>query len=756
MLNFFRSIAIYIDVGVFWVVEKLLQLIFDLSNVEVFSNSVIEEFSNRIYIILGLLMVFKLTISFIQMLVNPDKMNEKEQGVGGLLKRVIISLALIFLVPSIFDLARVVQKEVIPVIPKVILGVSFDVTGDNAAEEISDLSRIMAFYSFVPFFNYQNETCNDGTILGTGNDDNAEIFSVSTAASKVNEENVCSTDENGYKYLYLWPFSLLVGAYLVYVLVSVAVAIAIRAIKFSVCEILAPIPIASYIDPKTSQQSFEKWVNITFKTYTDLFIRLIIVYFFIFLFQSLFGSDTSIMDQLLKNVNGSIFRRSLIILFLIVGLLQFVKQAPKFLSDLLGLQGTGDFMGMFKGEGWKAIGNTAGGLAGTAYNTASAGLSSYNYSKLKGEKGLRRVGRGLRGAASTFGRSTISTINGNGWRGTSEAKGKVMSGTIRRTNTSYNKRVAKDNYRRNVADYETNKSTYSSDMESYNTQLSDLRDERNTLNEYLNSNKDNYGTWNESLSNLTDTPHDNVLRRDLEDKIANYENYNNRLSMVNENIESITKEKNARQKRYEEARKPSRPASYGIGSIGAAVKNFAGTPIPTSSTYQKAAALMNDGKNKIFASAKSKVMEKPAIVNSIGGINFKDDSGNTYGSGSFETIFNAYKDLTEGRKSEIKIGGKTVDRSQIESIFGNALKDAAAYYIDGVENGTISNVNMKNSIDRWQKEYENDTVIDSGDRQMIDSKLKNGHGNFFKSSDDIGAIFENVAYDMKQGERSDN
>lgn len=64
-------------------------------------------------------MLFKIIISFIQILINPDKMDDKEQGVGNILMRVVISLLLIVLVPSIFSLARQLQSYIIPIIPKV-------------------------------------------------------------------------------------------------------------------------------------------------------------------------------------------------------------------------------------------------------------------------------------------------------------------------------------------------------------------------------------------------------------------------------------------------------------------------------------------------------------------------------------------------------------------------------------------------------------------------------------------------------------
>lgn len=458
MIGVLRTIFMAIDVAVYWCVEVLLQLVMDLSSVEIFSNSVIDEFSSRIYLILGLVMLFKLMISFIQLLINPD--NTKENGVGNLLKRVVISLALIFLVPSIFDLARVVQVEVIPVIPKVILGVGTSEEEDEQVENLmSSASRLMAFYAYKPFFTYQNEDCNDGSILGTSNDDGSvTIWSVVTAFQNRNVENVCSTDENGYMYSYTFLIPTVVGAYLVFVLVTIAVEVAIRAIKLGVCELLAPIPIASYIDPKSSKQTFDKWVNISIKTYLDLFIRLILIYFVIFIFMTVFEEEN--LSIILENVGGDFGRQGLVIVFIIVGLLQFIKQAPKFLTDMLGLSGAGNLMGMFKGDGFRSIGE-ATGIPGTAA-AVGAGIQNakYSWTKSRGnEPGARwwtkaasaanALRRGAGGFIGATGRGLTATYKGQGWQG---AYRKNLNETTARNEQRVNKQYAKRNYNKTLSD----------------------------------------------------------------------------------------------------------------------------------------------------------------------------------------------------------------------------------------------------------------------------------------------------------------
>ena len=386
-----RDIGGFIDKAIYWFVELLLQLILDLSDTQIFSQSVITEFANRIYIILGLVMLFKIIISFIQILINPDKMDDKEQGVGNILMRVVISLLLIVLVPSIFSLARQLQSYIIPIIPKVVLGTE---AGSTDGDMMNTSGRAMAFYSYTAFFTY-NTGCVDGSIYGTGNNDPTvvTVYDVGTAVEHITDK--CAESSDGYRYKYDWPMSMIVGIYLVFMLVQIAIAVAIRAIKLGICEFIAPIPIASYIDPKTSKQAFNNWVSTSIKTYLDLFTRLIVVYFIVFVFMVIVDKDN--LDVILANVGGDPTRQSLVIIAIIIGLLQFAKQAPKFISDMLGVkEGMGDIGGMFRGQGWKDMVSSVGGLAGMVTTPLSAALSARNYSKFKDERGWRQAGRFLR------------------------------------------------------------------------------------------------------------------------------------------------------------------------------------------------------------------------------------------------------------------------------------------------------------------------------------------------------------------------
>ena len=427
-MGFFRSLFIFIDSVVYGILEQIFQLIINLANFDLFSGNVLKEFSTRIYLILGLVMVFKLILSFIQMLIDPNRIDDKENGVFNILKRVVISMILIVLVPSIFTFAKQLQNQVIPIIPKVVLGVPVDVDSSLVASDATttdplarqedengnvmvSTGRLMAYYSFLPFF-YYNDGCEGLKTLNGTTDGTPEISSVAEAFPHVNDKNGCSTTDDGYDYNYRMIVSTLVGAYLVYVLVTVALQIATRTIKFGICQLIAPIPIASYIDPSASKKAFDNWVSTSIKVYLDLFVRLIVVYFVIYIFRLLFDGER--FFEILGKYGA--FQGLLVALFIITGLLNFVKEMPKFVTGMLGLpDGFSDIGDMFRGQGFRAIRDTV--QMGTNPLTVGVGNAINTWRHNENTPLLQRLrrtaGSAVAGGVSASVRSNLAVLGGH-------------------------------------------------------------------------------------------------------------------------------------------------------------------------------------------------------------------------------------------------------------------------------------------------------------------------------------------------------
>ena len=131
---------------------------------------------------------------------------------------------------------------------------------------------------------------------------------------------------------------------------------------------MAPVPIMTYIDPKASKDgSFAAWSKTLISTYIDLFVKLGTVYLVLLLASALFRQK--LFDKAAYN-NFSGLSYLYVQVFLVIGLFQFAKQAPKFIKDALGIKDNGGGSGGFMG---KALAGMAGAAAGFAGGVAGGG-----------------------------------------------------------------------------------------------------------------------------------------------------------------------------------------------------------------------------------------------------------------------------------------------------------------------------------------------------------------------------------------------
>ena len=621
MPGFVRTILIGLDAVIFTILEQIFMLIRNLASFELFSPGVLDEFTKRVYLILGLVMVFKLMLSFIQMLIDPDKMEDKENGVVNILKRVVISMILIVLVPGIFSFAKKLQLELINIIPKVVVGTDINVNNVDTDATTStpftyneneegnvevDTGKLMAYYSFLPFF-YYNEGCEGlGTLNGTTsekNQANVKIYSVVDAVGHVNDKSGCSATDDGYDYNYRYLISTAVGIFLGYVLVTVALKIAIRTIKFGLCELIAPIPIASYIDPKSSKKAFDNWVSTSIKVYLDLFTRLIVVYFIIYIFKVLFDNE-KFLETLGKY---GPFQGLLVGLFIITGLLYFAKEMPKFISNMLGVpDGFSDIGDMFKGQGWKALGTTIGGAAGLAAQPLSSAITNYKTARKMGEGKGTALRRAFNSGVGGVFRSGRAFVNNEGFAGTyTKAHTTSLNNALRRINIANDKRREKSEkkdkkYAENMLEARYSSMygrDFSTDVKQYNANSKEIAKLSTEITHY-----------NEQIEQLREQARLAAAQGDvatvskLRNRVTQLRNQKNaaetrKTTLTTRNDSFMSNAENAGGTQFQQLwDNYTKDIQHAPGTISGTLSNawntFTGTPMASSSSYSKAATLM--------------------------------------------------------------------------------------------------------------------------------------------------------------------
>lgn len=372
-LDYLRDALCDIASGIYLLVEKIFDLFFKITEYTMFDNDMILDLFNRMFMIIGVFMFFKLCVSFISYLITPEAVKDKEKGAGKLFGRLITMLILLYvLMPQqgfnlwgvqeadekyqfnglLFGALYDFQSRVINdgTISKLILGKSVsnsEVEKTNIGEEIA----MMIHASFLNIADTDDE-CKD---LAQKN-----LSSITTISDVVNS----TCQDNGakagyYQYTYNGFMAIIVGIGVCVIVFLFSFDVAVRMIKLGILRLLSPIPAISYIDPKSSKDGmFANYVKTLTSTYLDLFLRLAIIYLVIYLIDNINKNFENLITS-----NNDVGIEAAVIL---ISLLFFAAQAPKFIQQALGIKSKGTGLGF----GASLIG---GALSGMITGAATGG-----------------------------------------------------------------------------------------------------------------------------------------------------------------------------------------------------------------------------------------------------------------------------------------------------------------------------------------------------------------------------------------------
>ena len=376
----------------------IYKVFFLVANATIVNGDVIKVFYSRIQLILGILMIFKLAMSILNIIINPDVVKDQKQGPTKMVTRIVTALVMLTLVIPInipnakenslnayindhgilFGFLYKAQDSILSenILAKLILGTSSNNTADDMdVNNLSDVGNAMASTVLKVFIRINvyddteppcenSETCENTICPGEVNESHYAEENVDPQVILSHINDSCG---NGSSERYAFGYTPIIGAIVMFIMALIitgfTVDIAVRAIKLAILRMVAPVPIISYINPpKQGGGAFDNWTKSLISTYVDLFVRLAIVYFGLFMVQIIMNGG---MDNIFgSNVQGFTFTSGIAFIFVILGILVFMKQAPQFIKDVLGIKG-------------KPMGNVglSSVMAGTATLLGGGGLA---------------------------------------------------------------------------------------------------------------------------------------------------------------------------------------------------------------------------------------------------------------------------------------------------------------------------------------------------------------------------------------------
>ncbi len=403
LLLFVKSIFGLIDSMVVFVIKYLYQLIIAIADTNVFGN-VIYHYLGRIYVFLGIFMVFKLSISMINYIINPDALTDKSKGFGKLISNVIISLILLVATPTLFTVAFDIQEDILTsnAIYQIVTGreLSAGTTKQDGEQKNSMYDNAVKNANSIAYGVYRAFVYNSvGDVVNNPICDKDDAKEKKYGCKSVNSVYRCpendvncllanstiTNDDN----TYWWLLSTAVGLVVAYILLTFCFDIAIRSVKLGFLQIIAPIPIMMRMDPGAKDDKFSKWLKEVGSTFASLFIRLAGLFFVIEIIGLVmeptneYGMMSTYSGYEQQGLLGIFVK-----LFIIIGCLMFAKKLPQLISDLFGIKLDGDGfslkkkMGNIPGLGAaKVLGAGALGFAGGMAANAWAGAKGWDKNK---------------------------------------------------------------------------------------------------------------------------------------------------------------------------------------------------------------------------------------------------------------------------------------------------------------------------------------------------------------------------------------
>ncbi len=366
-----RSVAAALDSLIYQVVSFLYKLFFFVSSTEIFQNDAVKNVSKNFQLLVAVVVMFSLSISLVNYIVNPDNMKSGKVPASKLVTKVITSLILLLTINIVFATAYRLQNAIIEnnFVGKLILGdkaQSFDVESMGMSFSKSILSAFIT-----------DNPNKSGSVPQYNIQDANDLFNnILTKESQFHylTDFINDKDDQGEYILNYNALSIPVGLFIGYILLTYVVGVGVRTVQLFYLQVIAPVPILFYVLPN-GDDKLKKWTQQCITTYLDLFIRHLIIYLTIFLCSNLLSSDGRLIIP-----SGADEYKNWIILALVIAIMLFAKKAPDLIKELFPAtsKASGDFglnLGkQFKGTAAGAVlGAGVGGIAGAATGLLSGG-----------------------------------------------------------------------------------------------------------------------------------------------------------------------------------------------------------------------------------------------------------------------------------------------------------------------------------------------------------------------------------------------
>ena len=413
-----RGLNFSIDIKIVGFIGKIYDYFLQILNGTMFNETVTKQLINNIYVFIGVIVFFRLMMLIVKYLMNPDMVNDAKVGVNALIQRVIVGMCGIVFLPTIFSLGMRLQSAILNdniiqqiIIPKDML--------EGMEEKISEGGKYIGTYvlsGFVsPGTNASSKEKKDYSLAIKRGD---------LSSVKVNDGGFLNP--TGYHYEYFFLLSTVALCYVLYIIFKYCIDLAVRSFKLLIYQVIAPVAMVEYMINGSDDGVFKSWKSATLSCYACIFIRVMALWFVMFVTCLMSGEYSGYTEGSLLASEDYLLR-----CIIIIALLGFMMDLPKIIGQIFGLdlEQESSATGIMKQLGGMVKGAAIGGLA--VGGAAAAGLSGVNSALGKTATaafGQTKLGQGINKKASDIKNGLQNTKAGKTLQGLNQRRHNFAQG----------------------------------------------------------------------------------------------------------------------------------------------------------------------------------------------------------------------------------------------------------------------------------------------------------------------------------------
>lgn len=437
-MSVFYTIFLLINSLIYDLVNFAYQVFLTLASAQIFTAEKYQEIASRIYAVIGVAALFLVAYALLRAIADPEGAAKSDMAAGKVITNLLKVIILIAFIPTIFNIAYNLQNVIISnqTIPKLILGDAFDSENSSASSQGVTLANEI-YVDFLSPTSGNTKTsiqldkgCKLGECDSIADNDGQDGVSYQDMIDAVEKQDknfaiYANMGEAAAKGFLDFNFLMQVvcGIFMVYLFFSFCIDLGVRVVKLAYYQLIAPIPIMTLMIP-SQKKIFDNWKNGTISTFLSVFIRLAIVMLGVYLIEAVPDAKDWELNLISESTpTVQVFAK----VFVILGILMFMKQAPKLISDMFGLKegsfklGIGDKLregGVIGAAG--ALGAVGGAVANKTLGNAKQFGNEWKAAKGKGVKA--HVGAIAKGAGRTLNPGQLARFGSAGLHGYNATK----------------------------------------------------------------------------------------------------------------------------------------------------------------------------------------------------------------------------------------------------------------------------------------------------------------------------------------------